>query len=157
MWTGGRVVNRVVCFDLKILCVGTSLVAQWFGIRLPVQGTWVRALVWEDPTCRGATKPVRHNYWACALGPMSHNYWSPRATTTETPAPGARALQREKPQQWGARIPNWRKPMCSNKDPTQPKINNKSIYFLKKDSLWIKQHVNNWLQSHMIWRCQTAH
>ena len=22
----------------------------------------VRALVWEDPTCRGATKPMSHNY-----------------------------------------------------------------------------------------------
>ncbi|KAJ8793066.1 hypothetical protein J1605_003743 [Eschrichtius robustus] len=36
--------------------------------------TRVQALVREDPTCRGATKPVRHNYWACALEPMSHNY-----------------------------------------------------------------------------------
>ncbi|XP_057388880.1 sterile alpha motif domain-containing protein 13 isoform X3 [Balaenoptera acutorostrata] len=26
------------------------------------QVTWVRALVWEDPTCRGATKPVSHNH-----------------------------------------------------------------------------------------------
>ena len=41
---------------------GTSLVAQWLRIRLPTQGTQVRALVWEDPTCRGATKPMRHNY-----------------------------------------------------------------------------------------------
>ena len=41
---------------------GTSLVAQWLRIRLPMQGTRVRALVREDPTCRGATKPVRHNY-----------------------------------------------------------------------------------------------
>ena len=39
-----------------------SLVAQWLRIHLPMQGTWVRALVWEDPTCRGATKPVSHNY-----------------------------------------------------------------------------------------------
>ena len=31
-------------------------------IRLPMQGTRVRALVQEEPTCRGATKPVRHNY-----------------------------------------------------------------------------------------------
>ena len=30
----------------------------------------------EDPTCRAATKPVRHNYWACALEPVSHNYWA---------------------------------------------------------------------------------
>ena len=36
---------------------GASLVAQWLRICLPMQGTWVRALVWEDPTCRGATKP----------------------------------------------------------------------------------------------------
>ena len=39
-----------------------SLVAQWLRIHLPMQGTWVRALVWEDPTCHRATKPVRHNY-----------------------------------------------------------------------------------------------
>ena len=41
---------------------GTSLVAQWLRIHLPVQGTWVRALVRDDPTCHGATKPVRHSY-----------------------------------------------------------------------------------------------
>ena len=40
----------------------TSLVGQWLRIRLPMQGTRVRALVREDPTCRGATKPMRHNY-----------------------------------------------------------------------------------------------
>ena len=39
-----------------------SLVAQWLRICLPMQVTWVRALVWEDPTCRGATRPVSHNY-----------------------------------------------------------------------------------------------
>ena len=54
----------------------TSLVAQWLRIRLPMQGTQVRALVQEDPTCRGTTKPVRHNYWACALEPVSYNYWA---------------------------------------------------------------------------------
>ena len=37
---------------------GTSLVAQWLRIRLPMQGTQVRALVREDPTRRGATKPT---------------------------------------------------------------------------------------------------
>ena len=41
---------------------GTSLVAQWLRIRLPMQGTRVRAFVREDPTCRGATNPVRRNY-----------------------------------------------------------------------------------------------
>ena len=39
-----------------------SLVAQWLRICLPMQGTRVRALVWEDPTCRGATRSVSHNY-----------------------------------------------------------------------------------------------
>ena len=39
-----------------------SLVAQWLRIHLPMQATRVRALVREDPTCHGATKPVRHNY-----------------------------------------------------------------------------------------------
>ena len=38
-----------------------SLVVQWLRIRLPMQGTRVRALVWEGPTCRGATRPVSHN------------------------------------------------------------------------------------------------
>ena len=46
-----------------------------------MQGTRVWALVQEDPTCRGATKPVGHNYWACEpqllkptrLEPMLHN------------------------------------------------------------------------------------
>ena len=46
----------------KKLRRGASLVAQWLRIRLPMQGTRVQALVREDPTCRGATKPVRHNY-----------------------------------------------------------------------------------------------
>ena len=45
-----------------------SLVAQWLRICLPMQGTRVWALVWEDPTCRGATRPVSHNYWACTSG-----------------------------------------------------------------------------------------
>ena len=34
----------------------------WLRICLPMQGTRFRFLVWEDPTCRGATEPVRHNY-----------------------------------------------------------------------------------------------
>ena len=65
-----------------------SLVAQWLRICLPMQGTRVRALVWEDPTCRGATGPVSHNYWA----------W----------ASGACAPQQKRPRWWGARAPRWR-------------------------------------------------
>ena len=54
--------------DPKPMGCRASLVAQWLGVCLPMQGTWVRALVWEDPTCRGTTRPVSHNYWACASG-----------------------------------------------------------------------------------------
>ena len=38
-----------------------SLVAQWLRICLLMQGTRVRVLVWEIPTCLGATGPVSHN------------------------------------------------------------------------------------------------
>ena len=48
--------------ELLRLLLRASLVAQWLRIRLPVQGTQVRALVREDPTCCGATKPVHRNY-----------------------------------------------------------------------------------------------
>ena len=67
-----------VCFGEKKgtikLHSRTSLVAQWLRTPLPMQGTWVPALVQEYPTCRGATKPVHHNYRACTLEPASHNY-----------------------------------------------------------------------------------
>ena len=52
---------------------GTSLVVQWLRICLPMQGTLVRSLVREDPTCCGATKLMCQNYSARApqlLKPM---------------------------------------------------------------------------------------
>ena len=52
--------NQVISY--KSCKFGTSLVAQWLRIRLPMQGTQVRALVPEDPTCTGATKLMRPNY-----------------------------------------------------------------------------------------------
>ena len=44
--------------------LGTSLVMQWLRICLPIKGTRVRALVWEDTACPRATKPVSHGCWA---------------------------------------------------------------------------------------------
>ena len=74
---------------------GASLVAQWLRICLPMQGTRVRALVWEDPTCHGAAGPVSHNYWACASG--------------------ACAPHQERPRRWEACAPRWRVvPTCHN-------------------------------------------
>ena len=87
--------------------------------RLPMQGTRVRALVQEDPTCHGATKPVCHNYWACALGPACHNSWarmlqllkparlepmlsSKRSQCTSTKSsPRSPQLEKAHAQQWG--------------------------------------------------------
>ena len=57
--------SRHLAFSNSVLLksdLGASLVAQWLRICLPMQGTRVRALVWEDPTYRGATRPVSHNY-----------------------------------------------------------------------------------------------
>ena len=85
----------------KIHALWTSLVTQWLRIHLPMQGTRVRALVQEDPTCLGAAKSVSHNHWACALEPTSHNYWAH--------VPRARALQQEKLLQWEAHSPQLEK------------------------------------------------
>ena len=70
--------------------------AQWLGIHLPMQGTCVQALVREDPTCHGATKPVLLSLHSRAREPQ---LLSLRATTTEACTPRACALQQEKPAQ----------------------------------------------------------
>ena len=46
---------------LKIRNIGTSLVVQGLRIRLPVQGTWIRSLIWGGSTCLGASKRVCHD------------------------------------------------------------------------------------------------
>ena len=51
--------NKNVLYEKQC---GASLVVQWLRIHLPLQRTRVRALVQKDPTCRGETKPVHHNY-----------------------------------------------------------------------------------------------
>ena len=39
-------------------------------IYLPMLGTHVRSLVWEEPTCHEAAKPGGHNYWSlCSRAP----------------------------------------------------------------------------------------
>ena len=40
----------------------SSLAVQWFRIHLPMQGTQVRSLAWEDSTGGRAAKPESHNY-----------------------------------------------------------------------------------------------
>ena len=121
---------HVCCLKKKKKEYRASLVTQWWRIRLPVQETWKWSLIWEDPTCHRATKPVCHNYWVCGLEPESRNYW-------------AHLLQLLKPVRLEPRLPNERshrsarpvhnrraapltaagdKP-ASKADPAQPKIN----------------------------------
>ena len=63
----GRILRKKMSTKRKMIIAyksyhyWASLVAQWLRVCLPVQGTWVRVLVWEDPTCRGATRPVSHS------------------------------------------------------------------------------------------------
>ena len=71
----GESEDKVVRIPKKLSKPGLPWV-QWLRIHLPTQGTWVWALVQEDPTCHGATKPMCYNYWACALEPASHSYWA---------------------------------------------------------------------------------
>ena len=117
----------------------TSLVAQWLRIHLPMQGTRVRSLVQEDPTCRGATKPVHHNYWACALEPACRNYWALMLQLLKPTH--LEPVFHKRSHQWEAgtlqrRVAptcrNYRKPACSNEDPKQPKKKKKKYQFSSK-------------------------
>ena len=63
--------------ELVILKLPTGLPWWYSGqVCLAIHGIWVWSLVQEDSTCHRATKPARHNYWACTLGPTSHDYWA---------------------------------------------------------------------------------
>ena len=69
------------------------------GVCLPVRGTRVRALVWKDPTCRGAAGPVGSAAEPARLEPVLRNKrghdserpahrdeeWPPLAATRESP------------------------------------------------------------------------
>ena len=66
-----------------------------------MQETPVPSLVWEDPTCFRATKPV-HNCWACALEPGSCNYRILELQLLKPLHPWAHPPQQEKPLQWEA-------------------------------------------------------
>jgi len=84
-----------------------SLVVHWLRMYLPMQGTQVRSLVWEDPTCLRGTKPVLHN---------------------------RRSYHNEKPVHWNEEPHSWQleKSPRSNEDPAQPKINK----FKRKKNSW---------------------
>ena len=69
-----------------------SLVAQWWIISLPMQGTQVWSPIQENATCHGEAKPMSHNYSAHML-------------QLKPACPRACALQQEKPLKWEACAP----------------------------------------------------
>ena len=71
---------------------------QWLRIRLPMQGTRVRALVREDCTCPRATARAPQ-LLSLRFRAREPQLLSPSATTAEARAPRARAPQQEKPPQ----------------------------------------------------------
>ena len=64
---------------------------QQLRIHLAMQGTLVQSLVPEDLTRCSATKPMHHNYGACALEPRNCKHWC------------LRTLEPQKPQSRGGR------------------------------------------------------
>ena len=89
----------------------TSLVVQWIGIHLPMKRTGVWSLVQEESACRGATKPMCHNYWA-------HAPWSLCSPTREATAISLCTTMKNSPCS-----PQLEKACTQRQDPVQPKIN----------------------------------
>jgi len=60
------------------------LVVQWLSSFLPMQGTQVQSLAWEDSTSCGTTKPSCHNYG----GPLTLEamFYNRRSHCSEKPA-----------------------------------------------------------------------
>ena len=74
-------------WSLKNAKFQTPLVVQWVGVHLPMQGTQVPSVLWEDPTCHRATKalqqtpkPVLQSLRAAITQPTCCSYWSPLTT-----------------------------------------------------------------------------
>ena len=100
---------------LPVISEWASLVTQWLRIPLPIQGTWVRSLVW-DPTCSGATKQAPGALRLCSATREATAMRSPHTETRVAPLTATREN----------RSPH------SNEDPVQPKINKS---FLKKQKM----------------------
>ena len=104
--------------------------AQWIRIHMPVQETWVRALVWEDPACHGATKPMHHDY--CSRAPSL-------CSTREATAGGAGAARLER----SPCSPQLEKARAEQPRPSSTKkTKKKKVNFTKQNKagelLWIK-------------------
>ena len=130
-------------FHIWVIPCRASLLAQWLRIRLPIQGTRVRALVREDPTCCGATKPVCHNYWVWALEPANHDYWAHVPQLLKPAHLEPLLPTREATAMRSPRTETREKPACSNEDP----MHKNKINVLKKKKWYHAVFVFVWLIS----------
>ena len=73
-----------------------------------MQETRVWALIQEDPTCLRATKPVGHNYWACALELRNRNYCAHDLQLLKAEGPRAGAPEQERPPKGEAPAKQWK-------------------------------------------------
>ena len=109
--------EMITCLDLQISVYrqrryslldksgfrGTSLVAQWWRLCPPKEGTQVRSLVREDLMCRG-----QHNLCTTAVDLCSRiqscNYRAHLAQLLKPACPSAHALQQEKSLPFHSRV-----------------------------------------------------
>ena len=100
--------NLSILSRIKNHVIGTPLVAQWIRLCLPVRGTRVQSLVWEDSTCRRATKahaPQLLSPGAAAPEALGPVLGSERSHCTEKPGhnnreqPCSRQLEKPRAQQ----------------------------------------------------------
>ena len=89
----------------------------------------VQSLVWEEPACRDAAKPVGHNYGAFALESRIHNYWVHTYCKAEPPL----TTTRENPVQ------QWRSSTVINKYIVFLK-RSKSLY--KNATVFLRSHIS---------------
>ena len=87
----------------------------WIRIHLPMHWTQVWFLA-QDPTYRGATKPVCHSYWVWALEIERCNSWSSHASRQYEKCVHKTqlscVLQSEKPPQWEAQAQQLESSSC---------------------------------------------
>ena len=69
--------------SIKVTELRAFLVVQWLRTHLAMQGMLVQSLVWEDPTCYGATNSVHHNYLACDPPLLSPPAGNPEAKSIQ--------------------------------------------------------------------------
>lgn len=123
----------------------TSLVVHWLRIHLPMQGTWIQFLLWEDSTYHGATKPVCPNCWAHTLEPLC-------SVTREATGEGCAQEQERPPLLAAARE--------SLRTETKTQHSQKEIHFTKccsKRSVARKHNIGReWIdRAQRIWGSET--